>query len=148
VRLGGLVQLTDPEKVARRDRDMAMNPQLMASITPRLGAGLHGDAVGPAGTLAPQPRLRDGRLMDDAVGQRFAVITATSLWNEMTLEDLDGLDDSVLAVLPGEGQDWLRDLDASAIVVRPDRYVLGSARTPAELRSLLARIPHHADTEA
>lgn len=148
VRLGGLVQLTDPEKVARRDRDMAMNPQLMASITPRLGSGLHGGAVAPAGTLAPQPRLRDGRLMDDAVGQRFGVITATSLWNEMTPEDLDGLDDSVLAVLPGEGQDWLRDLGASAIVVRPDRYVLGSARTPAELRSLLGRIPHHADTEA
>ena len=60
VRLGNLVQTRDPAEAAARDRAMVSNPEAMKSITPRLGPGLHGDAPAPAGTLAPQLRLRNG----------------------------------------------------------------------------------------
>jgi 3-(3-hydroxy-phenyl)propionate hydroxylase len=35
---------------------------------------------------------------------------------------------------------WLDDLGALAVLVRPDRYVLGAARTPEELNALLASV--------
>ena len=80
VRLGNLVGLRDPALAAERDRAMSCNPELMRSITPCLGPGLHGGAGLPAGTLAPQLRLQDGSRMDDRVGQRFAVLAQPGIW--------------------------------------------------------------------
>ena len=39
-----------------------------------------------------------------------------------------------------EPQAWLRATDASAILVRPDRYVLGAAHSLQELDALVAAI--------
>ena len=143
VRLGDLVGLRDPAQAAERDRAMAANPELMRSITPRLGPGLHGDAGPPAGTLAPQLRLPDGTRMDDAVGQRFLVLAEPGL-----RPALAELDERWALALPGEEQDWLRELGVRAVVVRPDRYVLGCANTAPELHALLAHIPHRTLADA
>ena len=148
VRLGGLVQITDPVMAAGRDREMAAHPELMASITPRLGPGLQADAAAPAGTLSRQPRLANGTLMDDFAGNRFALLVDRALWRGMTEGDLRALDDRTVAVLPGEGQDWLDELETKAVLIRPDRYVLGCASSAVELRSLLARIPQRSRADA
>ena len=39
-----------------------------------------------------------------------------------------------------EQQGWLRTIDAPAVLVRPDRYVLGAARSVQELQSLAAAV--------
>ncbi len=148
VRLGGLVQTTDPVLAAERDNEMTTNPHFMASITPRLGTGLHGMADAPAGTLSKQPRLRNGDLMDDVVGSRFAILVDAKLWDDMTPDDVQGLDDRLVAVLIDEGTEWLGELGTSALVVRPDRYVLGCAGSVAALRSLLLEVPHLAGATA
>src|SRR3954451_13133019 len=54
VRLGKIVQTTDPEQVLARDRAMAEQPELMPPVTPSLGPGLHGTAPYPAGNLSEQ----------------------------------------------------------------------------------------------
>jgi 3-(3-hydroxy-phenyl)propionate hydroxylase len=46
---------------------------------PQLGPGYRTDAPPPVGTIFPQPRLADGRLMDEAIGQRFAIVEQTDL---------------------------------------------------------------------
>ena len=137
VRLGNLVGLRDEAAARARNHAMSTNPELMKSITPRLGPGLHGNAPEPAGTLAPQLALAGGARMDDVVGQRFAVLAEPALWRETGLE----VDERVVAALPGEGLDWLRTLGARAAIIRPDRYVLGCADDPVALRELLGRLP-------
>src|SRR5438477_8357781 len=42
VKLGGMIQTTDPEVAARRNAEMIANPPKMVSIAPPLGPGLHG----------------------------------------------------------------------------------------------------------
>jgi 3-(3-hydroxy-phenyl)propionate hydroxylase len=93
---------------------------------PQLGPGCHADAPPPVGTVFPQPRLPDGRLMDEAIGQRFAIVGDAAL--------LEGLrTDAVL--LPDVGRDWCERHDVRAVVLRPDRYVYALARDHRELEA-------------
>jgi len=142
VRLGGIIQATDPAVAAKRDAEMLANPPKMESIQPGLGPGLHGDAPSPAGTLAPQPRLADGRRIDDAVGYRFALLAtreiAAAAAGSARLRKADA------AIFSDEDEGVRRYLAAArngAVLVRPDRYILGAARNAPELEAVIARIP-------
>lgn len=134
IRLGGIIQTTDPAAAAKRDAEMLANPPKMESIQPPLGPGLHGAAAAPAGTLGAQPRLADGRRLDDVAGYRFALLAEQSLVkqasNMVVFSDED----------PGV-RDYLKQLGKRAVVLRPDRYVLGAANDEAELKAILAKIP-------
>jgi 3-(3-hydroxy-phenyl)propionate hydroxylase len=149
VELGGVIQTTDPEKARQRDRDLIANPTMLRPITPRLGRGLHGDAPSPAAERAAQPRLADGMRLDDRVGYRFAVLATRRLVDALapaTRSTLDGVN-FVLVVAEGEAPDYLVCLRAEAVVIRPDRYILGIASTPAELDVVLARRPWRVRSE-
>lgn len=134
VRLGGLIQTTDADVAARRDAEMVRNPPKMESIQPALGPGLHGEARAPAGMLSRQPRLADGRRLDEAVGAEFAVLSDRPV----------RLNRNRATVVVDQGREtraWLDQLDAAAVLVRPDRYILGTAKDAAELEALCSRIP-------
>ena len=100
VRLGAVLQETDHAAAAARDRRFeagARNVRLSRSRS--LAPAVALDAPPPVGTIFPQPRLGDGRLMDEVIGQRFAIVGEAAL--------LAGLHtDAVL--LPDIGRDWLR----------------------------------------
>ena len=74
VKLGSVIQTTDPEKARQRDRDLVANPTMLRPLAPRLGRGLDRGAPPPVGTRARQPKLADGTMLDDRVGYRFAVL--------------------------------------------------------------------------
>ena len=118
VRLGAVLQETDPAAAAARDQRFASGAEIFDFPQPQLGPGHRQDAPPPVGTIFPQPRLRDGRLMDDAIGQRFAVVGETAL-----LEHLRP--DAVL--LPGVGSEWLARHGVRAALLRPDRYIFAVA---------------------
>jgi 3-(3-hydroxy-phenyl)propionate hydroxylase len=141
IKLGGIIQATDPEQARQRDEELLSNPTMLKPLTPRLGAGLHGDAPAPAGTRAEQPRMNDGRRLDDHVGYRFAVLAAPGLaLPQAIMAQLAGMDAVVLQT-DGEAADYLAGLGAQAIIIRPDRHVLGVASTADELADLVDRIP-------
>jgi 3-(3-hydroxy-phenyl)propionate hydroxylase len=149
VELGGVIQTTDPEKARQRDRDLIANPTMLRPITPRLGPGMHGDAPPPAAERAAQPRLADGMRLDDRVGYRFAVLATRRLLDALpasTRAKLDGIN-LVPVVADGGAADYLAGLRAEAVVIRPDRYILGIASTPAELGAVLARRPSRVRSE-
>jgi 3-(3-hydroxy-phenyl)propionate hydroxylase len=124
VRLGAIIQATDPATVAERDRRFAEGAETFDFPQPQLGPGYHADAPPPVGTIFPQPRLGDGHLMDEIVGDRFAILGDSAM--------LMGLETSAV-VLPDVACDWLAHHDAKAVVVRPDRYIFALARNRAEL---------------
>jgi 3-(3-hydroxy-phenyl)propionate hydroxylase len=144
VELGSVIQTTDPEKARQRDRDLIANPTLLRPITPRLGPGLHGDAPPPAATRAGQPRLADGTLLDERVGYRFALLASGRLVDALPGSLRARLDDTgvVVVIATGRAADYLAGLGVDAVVIRPDRYILGVASTPAELDAVLSRRPH------
>jgi 3-(3-hydroxy-phenyl)propionate hydroxylase len=141
VKLGGVIQTTDPEAARQRDRELLANPTMLRPLAPRLGPGLHGDAPEPAGTRAAQPRLRDGRRLDDVAGYHFAVLARDDLADQLSgRPPRDGMTPAVLRA-SGEAADYLAQIGAAAIVVRPDRHILGVANTPEELDDVLSLVP-------
>jgi 3-(3-hydroxy-phenyl)propionate hydroxylase len=140
VRLGGVIQTTDPLAAARRDRVFATDgPEKVPQVrTLPIGPGLHrGDA--PAGTLFPQPRLADGTRFDDAVGYRFALVGERAVIADpdpATREAWRRLDVRPCIADGTEMASWLTEHGVRAAVIRPDRFVAGTARDAQELQSL------------
>ncbi|WP_141812920.1 bifunctional 3-(3-hydroxy-phenyl)propionate/3-hydroxycinnamic acid hydroxylase [Nocardia bhagyanarayanae] len=94
---------------------------------------------GPAGRLAPNDRLPDGRMVDEVVGGRFAIVAAVDLTPEdrVRVEERGGV---VLAAAPGtELHRWLRRGRVSAALVRPDGAVQRCGRSPSALCAALPR---------
>jgi 3-(3-hydroxy-phenyl)propionate hydroxylase len=143
VEIGGVIQATDPVKARERDIALLENPTLIKPLTPRLGPGLHGSAAAPAGTRAEQPKLGDGQRMDDRVGYRFAVLAAPDLASVLSQETVARLERLNAVVVPADGDadGYLSRIGTRAIVVRPDRHILGIASTADELDLILAHLP-------
>ena len=145
-RIGAIVMTTDEDAARVRDeRLLAGTLKELRPITPILGPGLHGDACPPAGTLSPQPTLPDGRRMDELVGHRFLVVAGEDLLAELPealRQALDSSEDIVVlgADSPGGGE-LLEHFGTGAVVIRPDRYVLGVASGANEFERVLHRIP-------
>jgi 3-(3-hydroxy-phenyl)propionate hydroxylase len=115
----------------------------MTSIRPRLGPGVAAGWNGLAGHIAPQPRLADGTELDDRVGYRFAALLQPDFAADLPPDTLGRLVDRDVVVVADdapEPQAWLQAADASAILVRPDRYVLGAVHSVRELNALIAAI--------
>lgn len=142
VRLGDLIQATDPAVAAERDRRFLQGEAKVFEFPqPGLGPGLHRGPLG--GTLFPQPRLPDGRLLDEAIGERFAVIGEGEALDRADAATRARWREAGVAVLRDAGaavDAWLHAHEATAIVLRPDRYLLGAARDPGELAALTALI--------
>ena len=141
-----MMNTLDPEVAARRDAHMLANPQPAGTPTPPLGPGLHGDASveGPTAVRSAQGVLADGTRLDDLTGWRFLVAADDDL-----LADLDEGDramlghDEMFHVFSGPRDEVRRLLEQHgshrALVVRPDRYVLGVADDAAGLHRVLSR---------
>ncbi len=143
------VQTTDPEVAAQRDAFIRANPAAASPPpAPPLGPGLHeGDTDDRAGRLSMQPILADGIRLDDMVGVHFIVATTPELYAELPQETKARLDDDgdVVTLLdPAKVSRLLEVTGADAVVVRPDRYILGAGDTVADLERLINRIPNPA----
>ncbi len=142
VRLGGLIN-TKAIEAAIPGRVPAGEPVRMQSIKPSLGPGLAAGWTGPRGSVAPQPILADGRKLDERSGYGYAAIMRPGFDR-----DLPGGVRDVFArhgIMPivddtPEIRTWLDELGAQAVLVRPDRYILGAARTVAEMQDLTAAL--------
>jgi len=128
VKLGAVLQETDPAAAAARDARFAAGAQTFDFPQPQLGPGCRTDAPPPVGTIFPQPRLADGRLMDEVIGQRFAIVGDAEM--------LAGLE-APAALLPGVATEWLARHGSRAAVLRPDRYVLALAENRVDLETHL-----------
>ncbi|HSI01417.1 MAG TPA: FAD-dependent monooxygenase [Reyranella sp.] len=114
VKLGAVLQETDPARASARDARFAAAAEMFDFPQPQLGPGCRAEGPPPVGTIFPQPRLPDGRPMDEAIGQRFAVVGEVGLLARRRPDAV---------ALPGVGADWLARHGLRAALLRPDRYV-------------------------
>jgi 3-(3-hydroxy-phenyl)propionate hydroxylase len=133
VRLGRIIRDTERavaaggDAAARREQEKFVTPQ------PRLGPGAH-DGSGHAGQVSAQPRLGDGRRLDEAAGYHAVLLIAPKFY-----EFAGGQHENIVVVTADSeaSQDYLKSLDAEAVLIRPDRYIYGTASRPEDLERLL-----------
>jgi 3-(3-hydroxy-phenyl)propionate hydroxylase len=118
VKLGAVLQETDPAAAAARDARFKQGAEMFDFPQPQLGPGHRVDGPPPLGTIFPQPRLADGRLMDEAIGQHFAIVGEVSLLSPKMPDAMR---------LPGVGANWLAERGLRAAILRPDRYLFDAA---------------------
>jgi 3-(3-hydroxy-phenyl)propionate hydroxylase len=83
---------------------------------------------GLAGSLCPNPVLRDGLRFDEVVGNRFALITSSPL-TDAQRKEISSRGAVVVPAAPGSEFDrWLRGGRATAAIVRPDRAVMQAGK--------------------
>ncbi|MGO4690355.1 bifunctional 3-(3-hydroxy-phenyl)propionate/3-hydroxycinnamic acid hydroxylase MhpA [Glaciibacter sp. 2TAF33] len=139
-RLGGIIQTTDPAKAAERDAQMLAGGTIdFRDPAPPLGPGLHdGGAFG--GRIEGQPRLSTGEPLDEVVGSRFAVLATSRIAGAPALSERAAETGAVWLQDPALDA-WLEQRGVQALVLRPDRYVLGGATDAVELAALLDMVP-------
>ena len=113
------------------------------ALRPRLGPGVRDETNELAGTLSAQPRTVSGQLLDDVVGYRFAVVgdpAVLSGTTDRTKALLESLGVHVVEEFSGEVRDWVAGLGVAAVIIRPDRYLFGTAGNSAELNALVVAL--------
>ncbi|MFM8865827.1 MAG: bifunctional 3-(3-hydroxy-phenyl)propionate/3-hydroxycinnamic acid hydroxylase [Limnohabitans sp.] len=145
VKLGGIIQTTDPQAARERDAKFkAGQPEIFQFPTPRLGPGVwQGDNAAVA-QVFPQPRLADGRLLDALLGLKFAVIGEPAMLDSVREETREHWQVQGVVVLPARDAEivgWLQQHGVRAVLLRPDRYIAGTAQSASELDGISTLLP-------
>jgi 3-(3-hydroxy-phenyl)propionate hydroxylase len=145
VRLGDIIQTTDPGQARERDaRFKAGQPEIFQFPSPRLGPGVWWGDSAPVGQPFPQPLLDDGNLLDAHLGIRMAVIgdpAAIDAVSQTTRATWERWNTCVIRATDSALRAWLETQGAAAVMLRPDRYILGIAHSATGLDALAAGLP-------
>ena len=140
VKLGAIIQTTDPVAAQIRDEQFRKKEtEVFEFPAPSLGQGLWWGESAPVPHIFPQPLLDNGGFLDESLGQSFAVIAQEEILREVSLPvralwDKQGV--KVLTANQDALNKGLNQFNARAVFLRPDRYLLGVAKTTAELESI------------
>ena len=157
IALGQVICITDPAEAAARDarmlaemRDPSAAPAPPPS--PRLGPGILRAGDPTAGEMSIQPQITGPAgqgLLDDIVGAGVLVLGSTSLEvsdsRHAALADVGiavaaiGVDPAADVIVDASGAyaAWLAELEADAVLVRPDFAVFGTARGADDIADLV-----------
>ena len=162
--LGRLICERDPDKARARDRKLrdeqggVIKTQFRQQMIPGLTTGLIRPHQALAGQPFLQPRVTDDQgeaLLDDRLARDFvlcglesdpevdgaalrAAVRGMPVQWVSVRDDETPASDSAASVSSPMLARWMRDHDASVVLVRPDKYVFGHARTTAGALDLIA----------
>jgi 3-(3-hydroxy-phenyl)propionate hydroxylase len=88
--------------------------------------------------------LDNGALLDTLVGNRFLVIGQALVLDSVSDETRQAWQQAKVVILPASSQalqGWLDQHGVAAVMLRPDRYIMGLARSAAELDVVTASLP-------
>ena len=146
--MGSIIQTTDPERARHRDA-RATSSGSATPIAPKfypIGADLC--LSDPASRLPfPQPRMADGRLHDEVLGDGFVLVgpVRPSPAAAAILARLG----TVLIDHPAPAiADWLASHGAPAALLRPDRIVLALIADASALDAALSPVASHLSAPA
>ena len=141
--LGRLVNASDSEAALQSAFRQPDGTHKMTTIAPRLGPGLWQTGCAAAGNISRQLRFHSGGLSDDLASYRPALLVDRALlarWNSRALVEKKGIHVWDSGDLDGSAE-YLAELGAPAVAIRPDRYVYGTAHDAASLDTLVEGLP-------
>lgn len=145
VKLGDIIQTTDPQAAIERDAKFkAGQPEIFQFPAPRLGPGVWQGEQAPVAQIFPQPTLANGRLLDTLLGLNFAVLGEDNVLAAVSEDTRERWQAQGVVTVPASDPElkaWLDQRGVRAVLLRPDRYVLGVAQNSAELDRLSALLP-------
>jgi len=141
VRLGGLINTAGTEEAIRA----ALKPPTghgaakMESIAPPLGPGIGAGNQSHRGRLFAQPQTLDGTRSDDLLGYRAILYLDPSAFPADAIRQAEAAGFGLFSTRQSTDlAGYLAALNTSAVLVRADRYIVGSANSDHELRDLCA----------
>ena len=145
VKLGDIIQTTDPQAARERDAKFkAGQPEIFQFPTPRLGHGIWLGEQAPVAQVFPQPTLANGHLLDTLLGLNFAVLGEDSVLAEVSEDTRERWLAQGVVTVPArdpEVKAWLDQQGVRAVLLRPDRYILGLDQNSADLDRISALLP-------
>jgi 3-(3-hydroxy-phenyl)propionate hydroxylase len=145
VKLGNIIQTTDPEAARQRDAKFKTGqPEIFQFPAPRLGPGVWQGKHAAVGRIFPQPMLANGCLLDTALGLNFSVIGDPAVLAGVSNDTRERWLAQSVYTMPTQDpalQDWLKQQGVCAVLLRPDRYVMGVAQTCDELDRISGLLP-------
>jgi 3-(3-hydroxy-phenyl)propionate hydroxylase len=145
VKLGDIIQTTDPQAARERDAKFkAGQPEIFQFPMPRLGPGVWLGEQAPVAQVFPQPTLANGDLLDTLLGLNFAVLGEDTVLAEVSEDTRERWQAQGLVTVPArdpEVKAWLDQQGVRAVLLRPDRYILGVAQNSADLDRISALLP-------
>ena len=144
VSVGAVIQATDSKAAQQRDQQLMEGaPRLFDFPKPQLGPGMHAGAERPVATVFDQPRLADGRKLDEVSANRFVLIATATVCSALDTAAHSACVASDIAIITAQGAllAWLQQHGAVAVLLRPDRYVYGLYTSAADLQPALDALP-------
>lgn len=133
VRLGGLINTCGTQEALRKVFPQDDGSAKMKSILPPIGPGLGKGEF--AGKLFPQPKMNNGKWMDDVVGYRCTIVAKTAFLEGAVVSDDVAV---VTADMAQDARQYLDELGVDAVLLRPDRYILATAKNENDRENFLA----------
>ncbi len=142
IRLGGVINTKAMESGLAAGEACEKAPVKLEVRKPLLGHGLAIVDLPLARHLAPQLTLTDGRRSDDRTGYANVLLVETVA--ALPAHVRAALAQAEIEVLTGEDSSelprWLCEHKVHAVLVRPDRYVRGAARSQEKLELLVEAV--------
>ncbi|MEP1206524.1 MAG: bifunctional 3-(3-hydroxy-phenyl)propionate/3-hydroxycinnamic acid hydroxylase [Rhizobiaceae bacterium] len=135
MRLGGLINASKTQEALAAAFPQDDGSARLESIAPPLGPGIGPNGQQGSSVLSRQLLLAGGEKLDDRAGLAAVLITSSST---PTLEQGQFSGCVISAQNEPAALKYLADLDVAAVLIRPDRYIFGTAAQPSDLPELLA----------
>jgi len=141
IQMGQMINQTSSAIVAGNATDPKKGPQTLSQFKPSLGSGLGIGASPLVGSLFPQPRINSGNLLDEYLDINFALIVSRTFKQNLTETDFKQFREKEIKIVIDQTDQlelWFEKKGVGAVLLRPDRYILGIANKKSDLETLLA----------
>ncbi len=140
VQMGRVINTTADALAAGNVVESGEGRQKISQLRPALGPGLKAGTSALTGHLFPQPRLPSGERLDDRIGGRWALIVGNEHRNSMPAGIAGRAGEEGIAVIAEESpelREWFESSGLAAVVLRPDRYILGGVADIRDVGDLI-----------
>jgi 2-polyprenyl-6-methoxyphenol hydroxylase and related FAD-dependent oxidoreductases len=134
MRMGEFVNAAESIQITDNIKSDNKGIKSMQSIKPKLGKGLGNIKDVNRGKTFPQFKLKNNKTLDDHFSKKGMIILSSDIKPKTSIKY-----SSLNAKNLSNVSKYLKNINSKAILVRPDRFILASARSDRDVSLLLKK---------